>query len=95
MNDAYALHVTAAKTLADECRQREFRLFIYLRIRFSMGEKQGIYRDRHARSLNAYARTKLEGENEILKIDKGLVLRTNIFGLTRHGLSFSEWVLMD
>ena len=72
----------------------EFRLFIYLRIRFSMGEKTGAYTETDTPDpLNAYARTKLEGENEILKIDKGLVLRTNIFGWTRHGLSFSEWVL--
>ena len=94
MNDAYALHVTAAKTLADECRQRGIQIIYISTDSVFNGRKTGAYTETDTPDpLNAYARTKLEGENEILKIDKGLVLRTNIFGWTRHGLSFSEWVL--
>ncbi len=42
---------------------------------------------------NAYARTKLEGEDAALAAE-GTVLRTNIFGWSRaERLSFAEWVL--
>ena len=50
MNDAYALHVTAAKTFADECRQRGIQIIYISTDSVFNGRKTGIYRDRHARS---------------------------------------------
>lgn len=93
-NDAYAIHVSASKTLADECRKRGVQLIYISTDSVFNGRKNGAYTETDTPDpLNVYARTKLEGENEILKIDNGLVLRTNIFGWTRYGHSFSEWVL--
>lgn len=94
INGAYALHVSAAKTLADECRQRGIQIIYISTDSVFNGRKIGAYtEDDLPDPLNVYARTKLEGESVILGMDKGLVLRTNIFGWTRHGRSFAEWVL--
>jgi dTDP-4-dehydrorhamnose reductase len=44
--------------------------------------------------LNVYAKTKLLGEQPVLLMKDGLVLRTNIIGWSRLGnVSFAEWVL--
>jgi dTDP-4-dehydrorhamnose reductase len=44
--------------------------------------------------LNVYAKTKLLGEQPVLLMKDGLVLRTNIIGWSRSGnMSFAEWVL--
>lgn len=91
---AYAIHVIAAKTLADECRQRGIQIIYISTDSVFNGRKIGAYtEDDLPDPLNVYARTKLEGESVILGMNKGLVLRTNIFGWTRHGRSFAEWVL--
>ncbi|MBT4732927.1 SDR family oxidoreductase [Candidatus Woesearchaeota archaeon] len=44
--------------------------------------------------LNIYAKTKLLGEQPVLLMEDGLVLRTNIIGWGRSGnISFAEWML--
>ncbi len=46
--------------------------------------------------LNAYAKTKLHGEEIVLSRDNGLVLRTNIIGWTKKDkTSFFEWLLKN
>jgi dTDP-4-dehydrorhamnose reductase len=43
--------------------------------------------------LNVYAKTKLLGEQPVLLMKDGLVLRTNIIGWSRSGdISFAEWI---
>lgn len=94
VKDAYAIHVGVTKTLADECRKRGIQIIYISTDSVFNGRKKGSYTETDTPDpLNVYARTKLEGESEIIGMDKGLVLRTNIFGWTRHGRSFAEWVL--
>ena len=59
------------------------------------GKKQSPYIESDSVSpLNVYAKTKLMGEQPVLSMENGLVLRTNIIGWThKGGTSFAEWIL--
>lgn len=59
------------------------------------GEKQTSYSESDLTNpLNIYAKTKLMGEEIVLSINNGTVLRTNIIGWTqKSNSSFVEWVL--
>ena len=59
------------------------------------GLKVGSYRETDSIAPpNIYARSKFAGEEEVLKYDNGVVLRTNIFGWSRaEKISFAEWVV--
>lgn len=44
--------------------------------------------------VNVYGRTKYEGEKPVLAYEKGMVLRTNIYGFNvQDKFSFGEWIL--
>lgn len=59
------------------------------------GTKSGEYTESDkVNPLNIYAKTKLLGENPVLSIENGLVIRTNIVGWNVFGKSsFAEWIL--
>jgi len=59
------------------------------------GKKEGAYIESDKVSpLNVYAKTKLLGEDAVLKTSRGLVLRVNIIGWTADKKkSFFEWLL--
>lgn len=91
---ARLLHVESTKDLLNLSRENGSH-FIYISTDSVFdGEKNDPYvEDDLTRPLNVYAKTKLEGEEISLTYKKALALRTNIFGWTANGKSFSEWVL--
>ena len=94
IEDANALHVDATERIVKESRKAgSYVIYISTDSVFD-GRKKGAYtEDDVPNPLNVYARTKLEGEVAVLSMEKGLVLRTNIFGWTNEGRSFAEWVI--
>ena len=91
---AHALHVGATKTLVSESKTRGIHLIYISTDSVFDGKKRGAYTEKDLPNpMNIYARTKLEGEEVVLAIEEGLVLRTNIFGWTRQGKSFGEWII--
>ena len=94
-DQAARVHVGATKVIVDELRGWSGALMYISTDSVYGGEKDGPYEEGDRTSpLNAYARTKLEGEVESLRLEKATVLRTNIFGWSRADrLSFAEWVL--
>ena len=92
---ARAVHVAAAETIAGiQQRRRGAVVYVSTDSVFD-GTKSGPYVEGDATDpLNAYARTKLLGEEVTLECRRGIVLRTNIFGWTFGPRpSIAEWVL--
>ena len=58
------------------------------------GESQRLYNEEDKVSpINIYGKTKLEGENIVIKNKKNLILRTNIYGFNIQSKnSFGEWI---
>lgn len=57
------------------------------------GEKSNYTETSEVKPINNYAKTKLEGECEILQNKQALVLRTNFYGgHTSQKMSFSTWI---
>lgn len=58
------------------------------------GEEKTLYKEiDKTRPINVYGETKLAGESTILKYERNLVIRTNIYGFNiQHKNSFGEWI---
>ena len=58
------------------------------------GETFALYTEEDAvNPINVYGKTKLDGEAEVLKNPRGLVFRTNIYGINiQKKQSFGEWI---
>lgn len=58
------------------------------------GETSALYTEEDAvNPINVYGKTKLDGEAEVLKNPRGLVFRTNIYGINiQKKQSFGEWI---
>jgi dTDP-4-dehydrorhamnose reductase len=92
---AQQLHVHATDVMSRALADRGAWLIYISSDSVFDGSKEGPYDEADiARPGNVYARTKLEGEAACLRLDNGIVLRTNIFGWSRvERQSFAEWIV--
>lgn len=92
---AHKIHYQTTKVIS-EYLERTGGYMVYLSTDSVFnGNNSGMYsEDDIPDPMNVYAKTKLAGEEPVLEMQNGLVLRTNIIGWSRDDrLSFSEWVL--
>ena len=89
------LHYGVIKVLSWQLQQAgKFLIYISTDSLFDGNKKETYTENDKPNPLNIYAKTKLAGEGLVLKIDNGLVLRTNIIGWGRdEKISFSEWII--
>jgi len=94
---ATRLHVKTTELIASYLGFNNGRLIYISTDSIFDGKKQSPYNESDLVSpLNVYAKTKLIGEQPVLSMEKGLVLRTNIIGWThKGGTSFAEWMLKN
>jgi len=94
---ATRLHVKTTELIANYLGFNNGRLIYISTDSIFDGKKQSTYSESDLVSpLNVYAKTKLIGEQPVLSMEKGLVLRTNIIGWThKGGTSFAEWMLKN
>lgn len=94
---ATKLHVKTTEFIANYLGFNNGRLIYISTDSIFDGKKQSTYSESDLVSpLNVYAKTKLIGEQSVLSMEKGLVLRTNIIGWTHKGsTSFAEWMLKN
>ena len=92
---ATKLHVETTEVIANYLDTNNGRLIYISTDSVFDGKKQTPYNETDlAKPLNVYARTKLMGEQPVLSMVNGLILRTNIIGWTQEGnTSFAEWVI--
>jgi dTDP-4-dehydrorhamnose reductase len=92
---AMKLHVETTEVIANYLDSNNGRLIYISTDSVFDGEKKGSYSESDpVNPLNVYAKTKLMGEQPVLSMDNGLVLRVNIIGWTQEGCtSFAEWLL--
>ena len=89
------LHIDTTRKLANYLKQRNKKLIYISTDSVFNGKKNEPYIELdQPNPLNVYAETKLLGEEPVLQMERGLVLRTNIIGWSKSvKLSFAEWVL--
>jgi len=93
--EARRIHVSATRDIAEALGARDAML-IYISTDSVYGGGAGDYaeRDDHINPQNVYGATKYAGEQEVLKRENALVLRTNIFGWNiQNKTSLGEWAL--
>jgi len=96
---AAAVNARAVSTLASAARRQGFYLIQISTDHYYTGERDRKHKETDpVQILNAYARTKHEGENFAIKYENALVVRTNIVGFRKTGSSlntpsFVEWIL--
>ena len=89
------LHVKTTEVIANYINSKNGTLIYISTDSVFDGEKLTSYNENDlVNPQNIYAKTKLMGEELVLSINNGLVLRTNIVGWTKKGnTSFVEWIL--
>ena len=92
---AESLHVKTTTNIADALSDWNGKLVYISTDSVFDGLKKGLYEESDSvNPPNVYAQTKYQGELETQKTDRGLVLRTNIFGWSKaERISFAEWIL--
>ena len=95
--EAWRLHVDASRTLAETACENKARL-IYISTDAVYGSEHGNHsEDAETKPVNAYARTKLAGEQAIQTVmPEALIVRTTIYGWNfqpKHSLA--EWILSE
>lgn len=93
---AKAINATGAKHLADACKARNARLIHVSTDSVFDGTAGDYTEESRPNPLNAYAATKLEGEEFIAsRIDNHVILRTNFYGLDPNGKSLLNWAFSN
>ncbi|MCH5256098.1 MAG: NAD(P)-dependent oxidoreductase [Lachnospiraceae bacterium] len=92
---AYKLNDEVTGQIAEICHDLGIKLVYISSDAVFDGEDEKLYIETDSTNpLNVYAKTKLGGEQHVLKSERNLVLRTNIYG---HNIqdkkSFGEWVV--
>jgi len=89
------LHVNTTEVIANYINSTKGTLIYISTDSVFDGEKLTTYSEFDlVNPLNIYAKTKLMGEELVLSMNNGLVLRTNIIGWTqKSNSSFVEWIL--
>jgi dTDP-4-dehydrorhamnose reductase len=92
---ATKLHVETTKIMVNYLDINDGKLIYISTDSVFDGQKQRSYNEDDLVSpLNVYAETKLMGEQAVLSMNNGLVLRIEIIGWTQKGsTSFAEWIL--
>jgi dTDP-4-dehydrorhamnose reductase len=95
VESATKLHVETTKIMVNYLDINDGKLIYISTDSVFDGQKQRSYNEDDLVSpLNVYAETKLMGEQAVLSMNNGLVLRSEIIGWTQKGgISFAEWVL--
>ncbi len=94
-SDAFKLNVDATRYIAEAAYEINASLF-YISTDSVFDGKKGNYTESDSpKPVNTYAKSKLQGESEIMKVDaEYCIARTNIFGWNlQEKFSFSEWIL--
>jgi dTDP-4-dehydrorhamnose reductase len=93
-SSATILHVYATEVIANFLNRHNKKLIYISTDSVFNGKKIKPYVESdQVDPLNSYAKTKLLGEQPVLLMEDGLVLRTNIIGWSRSNkMSFAEWV---
>ena len=94
---AYELHVRSTQIIANHCALKNSHLIYISTDSVFDGTDQKPYSESDPTfPINVYSHTKLLGEQPVLLLKKGTVLRTNIVGWSlKDRLSFSEWVIKN
>lgn len=94
---AYKLNEEVAGSVADICASLGIKMVYISTDAVFDGENEKLYNeDDVANPQNIYAKTKLGGEKLVLKYEKNLVLRTNIYGHNiQNKKSFGEWIVSE
>lgn len=81
--------------VAEKCRALSTKLIYISTDSVFDGKKNGLYTEcDDTNTINEYAKTKLLGENYVLRNTNSLVLRTNFYGFNyQNKYSFAEWIL--
>ena len=89
------VNVLGTKTLVDQMGNNQTKLiYISTDTVYNATHKQILREDDEIGPVNHYGQTKYAGEQEALKRDNVLVLRTNIFGWNiQNKFSIAEWVI--
>lgn len=92
---AYRLNEQATKDIADICNELGIKLVYISSDAVFDGESEKLYMETdEVNPLNVYAKTKLAGEGWVLRYDRNLVFRTNIYGQNiQNKKSFGEWIV--
>lgn len=94
---ARKIHVSATRDIAEAIGDRDVKL-IYISTDSVYGGGTGGYseHDGNINPQNYYGMTKYAGEGEVLKKEKALVFRTNIFGWNiQDKMSLGEWAVRE
>jgi dTDP-4-dehydrorhamnose reductase len=91
---AHRMNVELTGFLGKMARERNIQIIYISTDAVFNGTGAGLYNEEDTPDpVNVYGCTKLAGEKEILEYDKGLVLRTNIYGINlQDKQSFGEWI---
>ncbi|MBL4759650.1 MAG: SDR family oxidoreductase [Mariprofundaceae bacterium] len=94
---AVQVHARVAKDLAKACKEVGGKMVYISTDHLWDGSKPMVDEAEPARPMNAYARTKLEGERRVLiQNPESLVVRTNFFGPGRSWrASLSDWIVTE
>jgi UDP-4-amino-4,6-dideoxy-N-acetyl-beta-L-altrosamine transaminase/dTDP-4-dehydrorhamnose reductase len=94
-NLAQEVNVDLAKNIAIACNQQSVKLVHISTDHLFLGNQEFSTEESATNPVNNYAKTKLLGEQEVLKNCKGaLIIRTNFFGWgTKYRQSFSDFIL--
>jgi dTDP-4-dehydrorhamnose reductase len=92
---ATKLHIKTTIIIANYLDKKNGQLIYISTDSVFDGDKKAPYIEKdRVNPLNIYAKTKLLGEDSVLLMKNGLVLRTNIIGWSRmEKTSFAEWML--
>lgn len=92
---AYRLNEQATKDIADICDELGIKLVYISSDAVFDGDSERLYKETdEVNPLNVYAKTKLAGESWVLRYDRNLVFRTNIYGQNiQNKQSFGEWIV--
>lgn len=92
---AYKLNEEVTSDIADICNELGIKLVYISSDAVFDGENEKLYDETdEVNPLNVYAKTKLGGEKFVLRHERNLVFRTNIYGQNiQDKKSFGEWIV--
>lgn len=92
--EAERLNAVVTKQLSNLCERYGIKMVYISTDAVFDGESSRLYTEEDITNpLNVYGRTKLEGEDAVLRYKDSLVLRTNIYGINiQKKQSFGEWI---
>ena len=97
VNPEYAtlVNTTSTKNLSWICKELGIKMIFISTDAVFDGKRSGLYKEEDPPNpISVYGKTKLRAEEEVLKQEKNLVIRTNIYGFNyREKSSFGEWIL--